>query len=229
MRFRSQLCGDSGLFADAKLRSRWATTVIEGALSDLLREVMPRLLRRLEIVAFRPNSKTSFYSDLIRRWPFRGPRRAVMFQVEDSMVGQSMQLEWELLHFPMDPTGYHAVAETYGDIRVIIDGNEFVRLDDVLILEFAAYANQWLSDTNRELQSPFYYRSMDEEDEPLLALNPIDKTTYTATSCWSIWESRSLSKEEVTNALMEFLANLLQYLSQRNFSLQSAFDTLKIA
>lgn len=135
-----------------------------------------------------------------------------------------MKLEWRILSFPADAGGYRAVTETEGVIRMMVDGNEFVLLEEILILEFAAYANDWLRDARSGFDRDFYYASMDEEEEPLLALVATQQGQYTSNSCWTTSASRPVQREEIVRALSEFLAELkLGLATSHDFELEDVF------
>lgn len=138
-----------------------------------------------------------------------------------------MRIEWCLSNFPEDPSGYRSVTETIGDVEVLIDGNKFVALEESLILEFASTVREWLSEVETSGDTTFYYKSMDEEEEPLLAFSSVGDGTYIAESCWSIRDARPLRRDEVMNGLSTFLADLkASLLSKYHFSADDAFRAI---
>lgn len=135
-----------------------------------------------------------------------------------------MKLEWRILSFPVDPTGYRAATDTEGVVRMTVDGNEFVVLEEILILEFAAYANDWLHDAGGGSDRDFYYASMDEEEEPLLALVATQQGHYMPNSCWRKSASRAVRREEIVKAFSDFLAELrLELAATHNCDLEDVF------
>jgi hypothetical protein len=119
-----------------------------------------------------------------------------------------LKISWSILRFPSDTSGCRAICGVDGALAVTVDGEVFGTLDDFLILEFAAEVEHWLRNADEGGGTPFYYRSMDEDEEPLLAFSGDASGRYVATSCWSSNEVRPLSHEELVRAFSAFLAEL---------------------
>jgi len=119
-----------------------------------------------------------------------------------------MKFEYAFLSFPQEPSGYRAVTQTDGILLLFIDGAEFLQLEDILILEFACYVNSWLENALANDTRSFYFRSIDEEEEPLLAFDRTKNGSFRARSCWSDATSRELSSSEVEDCFFDFLASL---------------------
>jgi hypothetical protein len=139
-----------------------------------------------------------------------------------------MRLTWTISSFPFDPSKYHAVVETIGDVTVTVDGVVFVAFKDLLILEFAFCINAWLAPGDQTHDRGFYYKSMDEEEEPLLALAPATAESYVASSCWAVSTPRPLERREIVTAFTSYLSELEEALARdHRFRLAQAFETFK--
>ncbi|MDZ4869819.1 MAG: hypothetical protein SGI91_21045 [Alphaproteobacteria bacterium] len=101
-------------------------------------------------------------------------------------------------------------------MTVTIDREAFVRFEDILILEFAAEVERWLSTANGGAGATFYYSSMDEEEEPLLAFVGDGSGRYVLKSCWSSVEARPVSHDEVVEAFSVFIAGLSDELIRKH-------------
>jgi len=119
-----------------------------------------------------------------------------------------MRFEYSILSFPKDPSGYRAITETDGRVLLSIDEAVFLELEDILILEFAYYVESWLRNTQANEVMSFYYSSMDEEEEPLLALDRLEGRSFRARSCWSDATSRELSYSEIESCFTDFIASI---------------------
>lgn len=127
-----------------------------------------------------------------------------------------MQLEWKLLSFNTGATGYRVVTDVTGRVTLTIDGVSFVTLEDILILEFAYFVKNWLDDFDLGGWSDFFYKSMDEEEEPLLALYGRRDGTYTLESCWSARPVRPIESPEAVTAFRAFLIELKNHLWEKH-------------
>lgn len=135
-----------------------------------------------------------------------------------------MKIAFEISTFPDNPLGYRSVTETYGKVSVTIDGENFVDLQEILIIEFAYYVHVWLDEISEGVESGFYFRSMDEEDEPILAFELLGTDKYYAVSCWSDKQMRSLSIAELKDELSLFIYSIRKMLLKRyNFAIEGAF------
>ena len=126
-----------------------------------------------------------------------------------------MNLTYEILSFQIDTTGYDAVFTTDARIKITIDERLFLELEDVLLLEFACFANDWVSDSKDNNEVSFYYKSMNEEEEPLLSFECIGKDRFRATSCWSDAEVQPLSFKQIKDCFAAFLCSLEAELMRR--------------
>jgi hypothetical protein len=139
-----------------------------------------------------------------------------------------MRLKYSISSFPAAPDGYHAVAETVGSVSVIIDEATFVKLIDILPLEFAFFANRWLVEAEQNSKIRFYFKSMDEEEEPILAFDPVDEGGYVAISCWSDVTTRKLRVEEIRRGFSEFISSLRSDLKNRwGYDIDDAFRSFR--
>jgi hypothetical protein len=119
------------------------------------------------------------------------------------------------------------MTNTSGSVTPIIDGTAFVVLEDVLIVEFAAFTNRWLEAVRDGQQMDFCYRSMDEEEEPLLAFDIQHDGTYVARSCWYSAPIRPIKRDEIIDAFSNFLRSFKSQLAEKyNFNVDSAFEML---
>lgn len=126
-----------------------------------------------------------------------------------------MRLDWNLASVPTAASGYRTVTEVVGTVSLIVDQAPFVTLEDILILEFANFVENWLTEIEAGEQPDFYYRSMDEEEEPLLALSRRSDGTYSLESCWSSEPIRAVESSEAVIAFKAFSTELKGGLRER--------------
>jgi hypothetical protein len=135
-----------------------------------------------------------------------------------------MKILYEISSFPDDPSGYKSVTETNGNFSIVIDDKVFVRIEDALLLEFAYFVHSWIFQINYDADSNFYYKSMDEEEEPIFALELLQDGCYRAISCWSEMNARELNLEEIKIGFDLFLSSLRNNILQRySFIIDDAF------
>jgi hypothetical protein len=135
-----------------------------------------------------------------------------------------MQILFEKMEVASNFDSYRAVTDTHADVRVVVDGATFVFMEQLLVVEFAAIINRWLTDSIENPTIPFYYISMDEEEEPLLSFTANDLGSYSAKSCWALKQVRPLTFEEIRTGFSEFVSNLSASLRNiHDFDLRTAF------
>ena len=78
-----------------------------------------------------------------------------------------MEYKFKIATVPEKKSGCHLPAYTEGPLEVWLDGQQFVRVDEALLVEFAVVLSKWL----RTQPSSLYYASMDFEEEPIFALS----------------------------------------------------------
>jgi hypothetical protein len=135
-----------------------------------------------------------------------------------------MRLNWRLTSFPPSPIGYRAVTDLAGDISLIVDGYTVVELQDILIIEFAHCIRDWICRIEVGEVSDFHYRSMDEEEEPLLALSRQGDGAYVVNSCWILVPARPIQQIEIVAEFSKFIEHLREHLFNKyRFNIEDAF------
>jgi len=118
-----------------------------------------------------------------------------------------LSIDFELVTLPKDMSGYNAAAFVEGPLSFKIGEQTFLNIEYCLLLELATVMWRWLT---AEAGSDFYYASMDEEEEPRLALRYCEsKLTYVAESCWATNQcDLDISQEDITACFEAYIKNL---------------------
>jgi hypothetical protein len=121
------------------------------------------------------------------------------------MQGSMMNFTFEIAAISQHRKGYRIVTDTSGKLRVGFARGQYFLFEEILVVEFALYCFEWRREYEREPAAPFYYTSMDEEEEPLLAFTLQPDGLRTAKSCWSAFVVPGISNEALSKAVLDFL------------------------
>lgn len=128
-----------------------------------------------------------------------------------------MKIDFELLTLPDDMSGYNAAAFTEGRLRIEVKGQVFLLVEYCLLLELANVMTQWLKAVATRGAQDFYYASMDEEEEPIIALRYCRAgSVFSLWSCWAACESGpEVTLEQVSECFERYAHGLRQAIDQR--------------
>lgn len=120
-----------------------------------------------------------------------------------------MRIEFDIKIFPWETHTYHLPAFTEGPIRIFTSSGKFLDADGILLVELAIFLHEWLENA-RNSPTDLYYRSMDFEEEPILAFSySRDDDAFELTSVWSTHgKPERVPSGEVLQATKEYLQNL---------------------
>lgn len=100
-----------------------------------------------------------------------------------------MKIDFELLTLPDDMSGYNTAAFTEGRLSIEVQGRVFLQVEFCLLFELANVVTQWLASVATCGAQDFYYASMDEEEEPIIALRYCHaRSVFSLWSCWAVCE-----------------------------------------
>lgn len=124
-----------------------------------------------------------------------------------------MKLEYKIDIFPYYTHSYHLMAYTEGVLRLVTKYGVFLDADGILLVELATCLKRWIYEL-RDAQVDFYYRSMDFEEEPILAFVYEDQTdSFILESVWS--DKSGIERapyDEVIDSVDKYLAELHEQL-----------------
>ena len=126
-----------------------------------------------------------------------------------------MNIEYRIDEFPSSPKGYRLITDTQGELSFTIAQARYLVVQDALIMEFARYACSWLRAACAGEWPDFYYASMDEEEEPIIAFT-LHEQDYRVSSCWSENDAPPMPREQVRDAVAKFLQTLERELKQQH-------------
>ncbi|MEM6295520.1 MAG: hypothetical protein AAGA54_29875 [Myxococcota bacterium] len=121
--------------------------------------------------------------------------------------------------------GYHPIAYTEGWLEVSHGGRMWVRIDEMLLIEFASALEGWFRTLRSRPNTPLYYASMDFEDAPLLAVRVESPETVYVSSAWADGPLLLSSLEEVLIVLRRYTVELSRVLDvRRGFDLRAIIE-----
>ncbi|KQT05487.1 hypothetical protein [Rhizobium sp. Leaf453] len=142
--------------------------------------------------------------------------------------GSMMDFGFEIVAISKQRKGYRVVTDTSGKLRVTFAHDRFFLFEEILIVEFALYCFDWQCEYGRDPTASFYYASMDEEEEPLLAFTLQLDGLWTAESGWAEFTNPGISNEELSKAVSDFLLNFESFTkSAFGFGMKSLASELK--
>lgn len=128
-----------------------------------------------------------------------------------------MKIDFELLTLPDDMSGYNAAAFTEGRLSIEVQGQVFLQVEFCLLLELANMVTHWLKAVATRGAQDFYYASMDEEEEPILALRYCRaRSVFSLWSCWVVCEhGPEVTLEQASECFERYVHELRQAIDQR--------------
>ncbi|MBC7213561.1 MAG: hypothetical protein H5U33_27350 [Pseudomonas sp.] len=128
-----------------------------------------------------------------------------------------MKIDFELLTLPDDMSGYNAAAFTEGRLRIEVQGRVFLQVEYCLLLELANVMTQWLKAVATRGAQDFYYASMDEEEEPIIALRYCRaRSVFSLGSCWAVCEhGPEVTLEQAIECFERYVHDLRQAIDNR--------------
>ena len=123
-----------------------------------------------------------------------------------------------------DPVLVGGFAE--GNLAVLMAGKSVLELNEILLVEMAVCVGQWLFRRGRGELVPFYYASIDYEDEPILAFVPDDRGSLARVeSVFSEKELGTVSLRAAEVAAQTFMAGIREeLLAELGIDLNSIVD-----
>ncbi len=118
-----------------------------------------------------------------------------------------MNFGFEVEDISKQREGYRVVTDTSGKLRVSFTGDKVFSFEEILLVEFALCCFDWQCEYERDPAATFYYASMDEEEEPLLAFTLQVDGLWTAESCWAEFINPGIANEDLPKAVSGFLLN----------------------
>ncbi|OWQ37565.1 hypothetical protein [Pseudomonas sp. DrBHI1] len=128
-----------------------------------------------------------------------------------------MKVDFELLTLPDDMSGYNAAAFTEGRLRIEVKGQVFLQVEYCLLLELANVMTQWLKAVATRGAQDFYYASMDEEEEPIIALRYCrTRSVFSLWSCWAVCEhGPDVTLEQASECFERYVHDLKRAIDNR--------------
>ena len=122
-----------------------------------------------------------------------------------------IKIEFFIKEFPKDLSRSYALdAYTEGVLTIHVNGKIVFDENGILLVELSNKLEPWVTqiDLDPDSEHNFYYASMDEEEEPVLAFNydATDKS-YRISSIWSSSES-AVKKDELLSACKKYISEL---------------------
>lgn len=77
--------------------------------------------------------------------------------------------EFKIVDLPKSPERYRLLTDTSGALALKLNGFEVFFHDSILLAEFARTLSEWITGVELGEKEDFKYRSMDFEEEPILA------------------------------------------------------------
>jgi hypothetical protein len=111
--------------------------------------------------------------------------------------------------FPNDLSWDYALESgVEGDFAIEIDNKDVFKTNEFLILEFFFDFHKWICDYKTSNLSDYYFVSMDEEEEPIVAFyKNKDTGLYDFDSVWKLADG-SATIEEIYSAYRELMVRL---------------------
>jgi hypothetical protein len=125
---------------------------------------------------------------------------------------------------PKNMEGMEVIAEVTGRLEITINDRIFFDEEDILLLELAIILSRWINQARDDFSTPFYYASMDYEEEPILSFMLRESGTW---MIFSEWEKFHDNNEYTLDILLESAQNFLNYL-ERALKEKFNLDTSKI-
>lgn len=115
--------------------------------------------------------------------------------------------------FPDDLSWDYALESgVEGDFIIEINNKEVFKANEFLILEFFFDFHRWVCDYKTSNLSDYYFISMDEEEEPIIAFRKNKNTgLYDFDSVWKLADE-SVTIEEIYLAYKELIVKLQEQL-----------------
>ena len=130
-----------------------------------------------------------------------------------------MEYRFKITTVPEKKSGYHLPAYTEGPLEVWLDGQQFVRVDEALLVEFAVVLSKWL----RAQPSSLYYASMDFEEEPIFALS-LQGDAFEPSSVWASGAPVVVSTQDAIAAAQHYIDRLSAELKRYGGDLHAVID-----
>ena len=126
-----------------------------------------------------------------------------------------MRIDFEIEQFPLETKDHRLITDTEGFIRVTMGSSKLFEASELLLVELAIFMQGWLQ-LKAQKCGDFYYRSMDFEEEPILAfLYAPGEGLYRFQSVWSLSPGACISLEDVASAFREYVDRLSVEVYQR--------------
>ncbi|PYB85277.1 MULTISPECIES: hypothetical protein [Pseudomonas] len=126
-------------------------------------------------------------------------------------------IDFDWVTLPDDMSGYNAAAFVEGGLNIEVQGELFLQVENCLLLELAVVMKQWLASVKNGAEHDFYYASMDEEEEPILALRYCsEKSNFLLESCWVEAPGPAVTLAEVIDCFTRYMKRLTDTLYSRS-------------
>lgn len=120
-----------------------------------------------------------------------------------------MNIDFEILSQPKDPIGYRVIAETDARLHMVVGSSPALVLESILIVELAMFCKEWIVASG---PGDFWFASMDEECEPVLAFESRGAGQYQVRSCLSEVMLGPVHREVLFGALENLLDGVDEFL-----------------
>jgi hypothetical protein len=123
---------------------------------------------------------------------------------------------FKINEFPGDLSWDYALhAGVEGDMSIEINGVVVFEAEEFLFMELYFELQKWIESESDSNRGDFYFKSMDEEEEPIVAfVKDSSRDFYIFNSIWKKNEGR-VKFDEIKSSFIEFKIDLTRQLSSR--------------
>ena len=120
-----------------------------------------------------------------------------------------IKITYAIHNVPNNVESSKVIADIEGKLQIFIGSKLFFDEKNVLLLELAVIAEQWLEKINRNAIIDFNYESMDYEERAILQFSEKLLGKWSIYSVWQKYSSKDVFElNEITKALKKYVDEL---------------------